>query len=236
MNPVAVICTRDRFEITCKNVNSLLGQGCHVVLMVHDSAEKKQYREEYWLTTGLTIGTQENSLPLGANWQLGVELAMTLNPDPLIITGSDDILSSCFVEAAIEKLEDYDFIGLRQWYIYDPASDTAYLFNYKAVGDLPLGGGRVYSKRMLEKLDYKLFDTGLQRLLDNSGWNGVQSSGLPWLLVKTQAAHNMGILAVKGDWDTMNPIDKTFGHPNVELVQTITNPKDLLTEVFGYEK
>jgi hypothetical protein len=142
VNPWVLIATHKRLSITKKNIDCLLKTGVGIILVVSDADEFKLFRQLY---PYINIVHHAN-YPLGDKWQSGVEIAKHLKADPLIINGSDDILSPKFFSRASELLaEGYHFIGLKSWYVYDLKS--VYLFDYMA--PLPLGGGRVYSKEFL---------------------------------------------------------------------------------------
>lgn len=234
MNPVVVIATHERIEITTKNVFTLLAQKVVplIILVTSHAPEAYKYRRIFAAhALKIKILIHPNS-PLGAKWQVGVDEARRQKADPLIINGSDDILGRDFIGMAIEGLDyGYDFIGLKQWAVFNPRADEAYVFNYKNF--MPLGGGRVYSKTLLEIIDYNLFDTSKARHLDDRGWNSIQSTGL--MLLPNAEQYGFGILSVKGDWPVMNPLDKMFGHKNAELVEVMPKPAVFLKEKFNYE-
>lgn len=165
------------------------------------------------------------NFPLGLKWQSGVEIAKHLKADPLIINGSDDLLCQDYFTRVSELLDEgCHFVGLKSWYVYD--LKTVYRFDYLA--HLPLGGGRAYSRELLEKIDYKLFDVRKEKHLDDLGYQNVIHAK-----VRTAILNEPLILSVKGDWRVMNPLNKMFGSTNAMLRESIYSPVKILKD-FNY--
>lgn len=215
MNPVVLIATHARLLITKKNIDCLLRQSVtpKIILVVSDLFEANAFISMFPEIHVI----MEKNIPLGAKWQAGVNKAKEIGADPLIISGSDDFLCKGFIENAIQSIQNgYDFIGLRRWIVFDLNKKRGYDFEYKS--KMPLGGGRIYSKNALEKLNYCLFDTGKDMHLDDFGWNAVLNHSLTYMQVNRSYPRPLNIVAVKGDWPSMNPIQKHFGHANTRLV------------------
>lgn len=211
MNPVVVMCTHNRFEITCKNLNTLRNQSRppNIVLVVSDPGEQIDYRHKF---PEIAVVRHPN-VPLGAKWQAGVNEAVRLGADPLIITGSDDILCHTFVEEACNALHDLnaDFIGLRAFWVHHKGK--AHFVEYKP--EMPIGGGRVYSGKCLKRLNYELFDTRINRHLDDLAWKKMK---VGFNVVVTTQDEILCIHAIKGDWAMMNPFNQN--HPNIKIIKT----------------
>lgn len=197
---VAIASTNNRFNITEKNRWLLQAQG--VCVLVNYANESKT---------------------LGEKWQHTIELIRPYDPTHLIITGSDDILSKDFVEKYCTKEL---FTGLKQWYIWH--KEGLHLLEY-----LPkqcLGGGRVYSRELLDKMNWQVFDTSRNKLLDDKGFNFIVENK-----IAPSIHYTPDILAVKGDWETMNPVN--LKHRNVRLLKTYKGDEaiKIMKERFGYE-
>jgi len=206
VTPTVVIATHKRVPITCANIDSLLKQTVvpNIVLVVSKGSEEKLFRENY--PTIHVIVTENN--PLGSKWQAGIDEAFRLGADPVIITGSDDILERRFVERACLWMDrDFDFIGLKQWYVF--FEGKLYRFKYNAY--MPLGGGRVYSRRFLNQAG-PIFDAR-DRHLDDFGWNKVFEANVRRLVWSDPL-----ILSVKGEWDVMNSARAFFGSRNCQCM------------------
>jgi hypothetical protein len=203
LNPVAIIAsTRDRREITEVNWRLLHDQDIYCERLYDDIR------------------------PLGNKWQALVTIAKFLDLSHLIITGSDDLLHKDFLKhidpsAALN--------GVQQWYIYEPERKQLYHFEYKA--KQCLGGGRVYSRAFLDSINWQLFDTTQDRLLDDMGWIKAAATG------SVNIIHKPLILAVKGPWPCMNPLKQTLKHPNARLLKMWKGSEAvrIIREEFGYE-
>lgn len=197
MNPVVVICTHDREDITSLNINTLLNQSVvpKIVLVVSHRNEIINYKVKF---PQINIIFHPNT-PLGDKWCAGIQLANKLNCDPLIITGSDDILGGHYIKNACELIErGFHFIGLKKYWVHH--RKNAFLIDYLA--SQPLGGGRVYSRKMLEVINFKVFDSLANRKLDDQGFSLVKSSGLQFVII--DSVDKFTIHSVKGNWIMMN--------------------------------
>ncbi len=211
MNPVVVIATHNRLNITSANILKLQEQTIvpKIVLVVSDRKEMEYYKAQF---QSITIVQFPNE-PLGNKWQTGVSVAKTLGANPLIVLGSDDILGLRFVEEACKKIESgIHFIGLKTYWVHEKGK--AYLINYQPLQ--PIGGGRVYSEEMLKRIKYKVFDTSKKRHLDDLGFSFAKSSGLKYELI--DSIDTFELHAIKGDWAMMNPFNPH--HRNVRVVRT----------------
>lgn len=217
MTPYVLIATHQRLSITKKNIEGVLACGANVILIVSDSGELAAFSQFF---PNIEIVLHPNN-PLGAKWQAGVERARDIGAEILVINGSDDILHPSFfviVPALME--EGFHFIGLKSWYVYD--MKKVYKFDYLA--NLPLGGGRAYSKEMLRTINYSLFDISRDRHLDDLAYGNVLNSKLKYKILSEPL-----ILSVKGNWPVMNPTQKMFNSQNARLTDTL-NAKDVLPQ------
>lgn len=215
-NPVVLLCSHRRQEITRVNIKSLLEQSVKpkVVLILSDWSEEDLFKK---LFPEITVEVVAND-PLGRKWQMGVNAARKLNPSPLIITGSDDVLGPDFIKNGLKLMDlGYQFVGLRKWICYDPRAKKGYIFEYKAP-NFPLGGGRIYSDEILMKMRYNLFDIKLSKHLDDKGWNEAKAS--KHIIVNEIEKFGLYITAIKGEWPMLNPLDKHFTSRTVKHIST----------------
>lgn len=219
--PYVLIATHQRLSITKKNIECLLACNVNVILVVSDKDEYDLFKQ---LFPSINVVNYPN-IPLGAKWQIGVKLARELGADPLIINGSDDILCPGFFSQTDALLRNgYHFVGLTSWYVYD----LKHIYQFDYMAPLPLGGGRAYSKELLEKMDYQVFQGNKDRHLDDLGYHNMHKTGMKYTLMREPL-----ILSVKGEWPVMNPANKMFSSPNAKLIESIYNPKPIL-ERFNY--
>lgn len=204
--PVVVIATHGRKEITTLNIKTLKDQSIipQIVVVCSDQDEFRYYKE-----LGVTVLLEPNR-PLGRKWQIGVNIAYNMGANPLIIVGSDDLLSKGYIKRALEKLkEGFHFVGCTAWYSYDVKSMTTYQSIYTNLNkDFPIGSGKVYSRLILDACRAKIFDVNAEKKLDDLGHKN--SVKFNQFLIRTPE-----ILAVKGRWTTLNPVDKYIGARNI---------------------
>jgi hypothetical protein len=222
MNPVVVIASHLRVSITRQNIQSLLRQSIvpQVVLVVSVPDEYARWKDEF---PDIHI-LKERNWPLGRKWQVGVNHARTLNADPMIITGSDDILGIDFVKNACALSWRFDFIGLHDWGVLH----ENYLYSIGYNAKMPLGAGRVYSKKVLDAMDWAVFNTRINRHLDDLGYQNVKKSTQSVLMVGDAAAYGLHIVSVKGAWVMMNKFKAMLRHPNCTVRSKVAG-----TEVEG---
>lgn len=224
-NPVVVMATDKRIEITTANIAALKKQtmSTKIVLVVSDRAEMDYYAKMDDVTVLL-----EPNRPLGRKWQIGVNVAYRkLNANPLIILGSDDLLHPDYIKMAVGKLiEGFDFVGMTTWYCYDVKNTVAYQSEYIAINaDFPIGSGKVFSKKVLDSCSGKLFDMAADRKLDDIGHARVR--GFKSFLIRQPM-----VLAVKGRWQQMNTIEAYLKAINIRT-RRLQSPTQVLS-TFNY--
>jgi hypothetical protein len=200
MKVCVVIATHGRVEITTTNIKNLLLQKPKpsIVVMCSEQAEL-----EYYKSFDVTVALEPNR-PLGRKWQVGVNIARKMNPDALVILGSDDLLHDYYLRTALSKInQGYEFVGTTHWYNYDVKRNEVMHCNYVGMNkDFPIGSGKVYSKKVLDSIGWKLFDTNADRKLDDRGHKQMTLSHAKMFLIQEPM-----ILAVKGKWPVMNSSD-----------------------------
>jgi len=210
MKPVVCIATHDRIAITRKNIDSLLrdDERTQIVLAVSTARDHAAFRN---IDRVHLVMVANN--PLGAKWQATVMKARLLGADVVMITGSDDILGKGAAQHAINVVESgFDFTGCMRWHVLDEKTGTVYCLKYNA--SIPLGGGRVYSKKFLDKINWKVFDTSRNKWLDDLGFHQVERHAQ-----RFEKDSGLNILSIKGQWKVMNPIDKMLKHKNITVLE-----------------
>lgn len=150
--------------------------------------------------------------PLGLKWQKGVIEAQRLKANPLIICGSDDVLEKDFISNACRLIQTYEFIGLKRFYVL--YKKKTYTIDYKPA--MPIGGGRIYSKKLLDKIKWKVFNSGKNKHLDDDGWKAAIQNTDRLLLVSNIKQQGLELIAIKGSWSMMNPFNPY--HPNISVL------------------
>ncbi len=220
MNPIVLIASHERIDITTRNIESLLRQSIkpQIVISLSDNNEHEYFSDTFGTLINI-IRTENN--PLGKKWQDGVTEFCTY-ANPLIITGSDDILGDGFIKRACELVEQGNhFIGLQRFWQHHKG--RAYLCDY--LPHQPIGGGRIYSGEMLKKINYQVFDPTKDKHLDDLGFANVKLSGLKVKWIRDTEKEGLEVHAIKGDWPVMNPF--TVKHKNLKLLRNEPSEKVL---------
>lgn len=218
MNPIVLIAMYGRRPLVQINLELLNKQKCKIVVIASTDIDYLFIRDLDF--DNVRICTAPNT-PLGLKWQLGVDFCRAAAADPLIILGSDDFLSSDFIEKACAIKEDFTFFT--QWFIHDAVTKKDYRLKYKNL--FPLGSGRVFTKKFLDRIDWKVFDETRGRLLDDYAFNNLKYQDQ--LRINPEG---MKLLAVKGRWEVMNELDKIL---QAETIQW--DPETRISDHFGFD-
>lgn len=213
--PVVVIATHQRVKVTTDLINSIINshENVRVVLVVSLIDEFNYFKSLN--NNRLAIAIWPNK-PLGIKWQQGVNIAKKIGADPVIILGSDDELNPDFIHNALKLLDQgYEFIGLRQFRVRHKG--ILYTFDYKPI--MPIGGGRVYTAKILKAFGWKLFEAK-DKHLDDFGWKQVTKSKMKAIIISDAEHNGLHVTANKGDWAMINPFNSK--HPNLKLVKRVS--------------
>ena len=205
-----VIAMQDRHFIMEKNVSILNKCGLDICIVVTCSKESdivwcdkisKIYKNFYYYCT-------DNNF-IGCKWQCAFLYAKTFNPNYVVITGSDDLLLPSFINTLYSEAvkNNYDLCGVRNWNIYDEKKDILYNCKYTSnfgQGELQLGAGRIYSTQFLNKINWNIHEHLRDKNLDDLGYYMCKIHNCK---IKTLSI-DFGLISYKGNWETMNSIDK----------------------------
>ena len=200
--------SHNRIEMTRDSCNALKVMGCEVILVVSNHADLEGLKEFKPL-----LFPNE---PLGAKWQFAVSEARKLNPDLLLTCGSDDILNPNYLVNAYKiLLSGFDFVGVSQWFMEDKKKNDLWKAWYIETKQFPVGSGRLYTKKLLDKLNWQIFDVKASRRLDDKGYH--HASGFRRYVSEDVDKDGLEITAIKGDWSQLNPLSKFFGVKNIGI-------------------
>jgi hypothetical protein len=196
---IVIIAFTGRYEIMKKNIMLLKNQSkkCGIILVgsTDEDIEFCKSQDVYYIRC--------NNKPLGLKWQVGVYYARLFNPESIIILGSDDLLSKNYIKIAYNNIKlGYDMIGIRSWYINNDGD--IYYIKYTDKINITLGGGRIYSRRILDKINWELFELFIDKGLDDYGYHNVKNNGGKYL-DNLEGAY---LTSIKGDWEMINSFDK----------------------------
>lgn len=149
--------------------------------------------------------------PLGAKWQHAIDRARALNPDYVMITGSDDVMLGS-TPALEEAMAGHDMLALNGWYIFD--GKRHYFAKY--LGDhVPIGGGRTYTRALLDKMRWRVFDGLAPKRLDNAGWWHALRHGAR--VKHADRVPGLYIVSLKGPWKQFNSLNKLRGAAHIDI-------------------
>jgi hypothetical protein len=216
---VVIIAFQGRYTMMGRNIETLNRQTDKIGIIIigsdkDDNIFINQMMDKYENVHGYII----KNFPCGLKWQYGVYLSRFFINKGIIILGSDDLLSLNYVKVMKQYLDEgYDLIGKREWYLIDNDDTNIYQLNYtdKFIKnrDMSLGAGRVYSKRILDRCNYMIFDFLRNNCLDEYGCIVVnQLEGK----VDNDNKDDIHILSIKGNWKQINTFDKMKKYSKID--------------------
>jgi hypothetical protein len=157
--------------------------------------------------------------PLGKKFYDSVKFAETLdNLKYLMVLGSDDLLSLNYIEKSIELLKTgYDLIGSRKWLVCSN-DNKLHKFGYKDNVGILLGGGKIYTKKFLDEVNWKIFNEYRPIHLDEHGEYLFDKTNLK----KVTLNNDEFILSIKGDWNCINTKEDLLNANNRLEIEDIT--------------
>lgn len=168
--------------------------------------------------------------PLGKKFYDSTKFVQSLgNVEYLMILGSDDLLSLNYIENSINQLgNNYDLIGSKRWLLYT-TDKSLFDMGYKKERDNLLGGGRIYSKRFLDSVDWEIFNPYMYKHLDDHGENLLNASKFK----KTILTGDNIILSIKGYWDCINSTEHLLSNKfNTLTIKNISDKSNDLLKQF----
>lgn len=166
--------------------------GLDVIALVSDEENKRMAMKNAFKT----IVTQNN--PLGLKWQTGVEALRSLDFDYLLIVGSDDITSHKAIRLYERMVEEggHEYIGFEDAIAMDFRTKRFRHFkgytNHR-LGE-SIGANRLVSKKLLEKIDYRVFPTDRHKYMDGVLTKNLKKIGVENVLVKSgMQPYRMGV-------------------------------------------
>ena len=181
---VVPIPAHGRHPLLRETVNRLKNQTLpiHQIILMGDEPETKEIAEE----TG-ALFTECPNQPLGFKWQHGINIAREFNPDAVLMLGSSDWISDNWCEVMMREIDrGADLIGKRKMMFVDVnETNECRLVSWNGYSRWvswrtyePIGAGRLFSKNILDKLGWSLFNTNAREGMDlNSLLYVVQRNG-----------------------------------------------------------
>jgi len=228
---ICIMAAHGRKEITTKTIERLKRQKCELddIVLVGDSIIEKRIAKN----TNCKYVRHDN-MPLSNKWQSGVDYARKLNPDAIVICGSDSWYTSNWVKRCSKYIDKgFDLVGTTFFHTCKAyPKEMLRIVQRRYVGKRalePVGSGRVISSKILDKFNWKLFPSGLESGLDKPSYDKIVEYGGKTKLIND----GIKVLGIKSTWDTLNPWKENFrSKPPVRVMKEFNNPKKWLDDFF----
>ena len=104
--------------------------------------------------------------PVSDKHNAGVLKAREIGCNGVILMGSDDIVSDNYFDFVKSKVDSDGVVGLKDVCFYSTNTKQLTRFNGYSNGSQTVGAGRFFPLSVLEKMDWQLWSSGLNRGLD----------------------------------------------------------------------
>jgi hypothetical protein len=186
--------------------------------------------------------------PLNKKFNAASKFCEKFNPDAVLLTGSDDIITPNTIKNLMNKLDKKTHVvGVTDLHVYDSVNQIIYKwlgYTDKIRINIPIGAGRLFDNYTLKKLDWLLWDTEIEinRGLDSNNRNklkkyeismkGYSQKSLDGFVVDIKGASKENITSLErmiNNNNESNKNDKIIKYP---LDNTIILLKENLNEYF----
>lgn len=150
--------------------------------------------------------------PLSAKIQFGLDYVRTLDPDAVLLTGSDSWLCPKW-NAVMSRMiaNGFHVVGqscLHVCYIAPHEAPKVLLSSYKTRPD-PIGAGRVISRYALDALDWQLYPPGMNKGLDWASYQRLKTVVPETHITTIQECTFPEIFEIKSPlWDTITSFEQ----------------------------
>jgi hypothetical protein len=187
------------------------------------------------IKTGVDFLQYENK-PLSNKWQAGIEYARQFDPDAILINGSDSWLSTNWCSVTKKYIEKgFDMVGKTQFYScrLDPGQTIMVISKeYKYRKD-PVGAGRLISKKILDKMQWKLFPKGYNSSLDGESYKKLVGHKANIKILNNQ--DEIIVMGVKANtWPALNRFNASVQNRRgmFNRIQKLKEPRKWLKDNF----
>jgi len=186
MRVIAVLPCKGREPLLKLTVQRLLKQCVAVIVAGHTESERRSCQ-------GVDFVTCSPDMALGEKWQVCIDIAMSRNPDAILIMGSSDMVSDNWIPELYKHIEDgYAMAGASGIHFLDVRLfNKLTLCHWKGYNNYrkgePIGTGRLISAQALRLMGGIAFDRHINNSLDYSTMQKLNNISGKWgkKLVKT---------------------------------------------------
>jgi hypothetical protein len=220
-----VMAIHQREAITIETINRLKKQkNINKIITVGDSATERIIAKK---TKSIYVET--TNLPLGAKWQTGVNLARSYKNDGIMICGSDGWLTANWIETTASYLDNFDLIGKNNAYIFNIDTNELLKIKYtESRTKYPMGSGRIISRRILDKMNWKLFPVKRNSSLDTQSTKKIIANEGKIFIYN---GDEINIFGLKGNYDTVTEFKKIKESKNLDKTN-IPNPLNYINKKY----
>lgn len=194
MRTVAVIPVKGRLPLLKYTIQRLYNKnGVHKVICVGDTLDEKTVCEY----NGAEFVTFPND-PLGKKWNRGFQAAKAHDPDAVLFVGSSDWVSDNWLNYIQPYIEaGADLVGKPDFYLLD-ISDILRFCHWTGYDQVermkePIGIGRVLSRKILDRMDWKPIADDLNNSIDYSMYKRILALDGKCELLKTKDIQSLSI-------------------------------------------
>lgn len=177
-----------------------------------------------------------NNQPLSDKWQAGIDYARQFEPDAILINGSDSWLSLNWCEVSKPFIEEgAHLVGKTEWYAckVNPNEKLRVVHRAYTYRKDPVGAGRLFSSEILDKLGWKLFLPGLNKVLDGTSYNNMLKKTSVDKVRLINSVEDAVVLDIKSTtWKTINPFNIRANHRDITGRGDISPPDSWLNNNF----
>lgn len=224
-NIVCVVAAHRRIKLLNFVLNYLNKLDFRKIVVVYSLPDEKKTAKKYDKVSAVF----SPNLPVSKKWQKGVEHSRKFNPDGVMILGSDDIITPGYLDYVKKQISDnYDYISNKRWYSTYLTNNNFYVGEFRYLKERVdgLGSGRVYSKRVLDKLKWKLYNFNKNKSLDGTSYKLAEKHIKKKIIVNN--LHQMNVILLKTE-DNAKSISVTNGFFN--WVHSCTVKRKVLEKV-----
>jgi hypothetical protein len=179
MRVIAVLPCKGREPLLKQTVIRLLKQCVAVIVAGHTESEHRACNGAEFLFCA-------PDMPLGAKWQLCIDVAMDRNPDAILIMGSSDMISDNWIPVLYKEIENgYAMVGTSGIHFLDiKQRNRLNLCHWKGYNNYragePIGTGRLISAKALRMMGGIAFDRHINHSLDYSTMEKLDGISQQW--------------------------------------------------------
>lgn len=171
-------------------------------VMIYSTDEDGEFLD----TTDVIAKAKVKNNPLSFKWYMAIKCLEDLDFDYCVLLGSDDYIDKAYLDFVDREIKDCDMIGFTDAY-YESGKDRYYWSGYEnhRKGE-PVGAGKVYSRKFLEKINFSLYPSLQNVGLDYTAWKIVKDNNAK---VKIFSLKEEGLKMVDvKDGEGMNSMEK----------------------------